>query len=449
MPENDKLKQEIDKAKKELQEEFENFKEKHKKKIDDYESKESIKNECNETIKELNKEIANKKHSLGTWIKGIIEGNKALLYKFLDYLKKEQNKILSSIAIIMVVVTAVWFFSIPKVMDVNRYKENKDVAKLCALISETLEYKNDKYLDVSYKAVDAIIFLKDKDGYAFLEKCVENNYNENLRKYIINKFVENDKFYIDKKIIECKNKLQIEGREYYIGNKYDYYTKTFDNIRLYGFDYNSLDKIDIFIYSQIPSVLSNFGFRDKDRYLMAEYFIKCTEDNNSVSPWKSTIKKFVEYSKLYINDYKKGDEIQLRLLEINSERRKIMNKDRISLSGYIISLYGENEYFIRTNTGYHAILSTSMTKFTTTGFFSMYVTDGGWKKGHQYYYEDVEAKLDGDKIMDLYHEEVKLEKERKQIYKRIDDNMNLAESEYLKIEKNVEFLNKYFKLDIK
>lgn len=438
MPVNDKLKQEIDKAKKELQDEFEFFKEKYKKKIDDSESKEAIKNECNETIKELNEEIANKKHSFGALIKEMIEGNKALLYKILNCLKKEQDKILCSIAIIIVVVTAAWFFSIPKVMDVNRYKENKDVTKLCSLISETLEYDENRYLEVSYRAVDAIISLKDKYGYEFLEECVENNYNPDLSKYIVNKLIDDDKEYLNNKI---KKYYYIIKEDNY-GKGYEHFINSLEKLRLYGVGYESLYKIDKFIFYMMPKLLKSTDYREQ--YLLANYFVRITEDNKFIPAWSKDVKNYAEYSKIFADNCIRVDEINEKLNMIDEERKGLINKERIYLSGYIISLHDVNEYYIRTSTGQHAILSTSLTGFKTTGFFSMYVTDGGWVNGYQYYYEDESAKRDGDRMMDLYVEETSLERERRRYWKDIADVRNKADVEYYKIENHARFFENDF-----
>ena len=190
------------------------------------------------------------------------------------------------VCIAIVVIAGLYYSHLPKVSDIEVYKQNNDVVGLCDLITKTMDgnsfYDN---TEVREKAIDTLISMNNDIGNEFLDNCILNEkLDEKSKNKIISAFVKKDPNYIDKKI-----------NRYLVGTKdSSVYTciDIFKEMLRYGSSIEEKEKIKMAIYSVAVNKLKFLRVADKEDELLANYLMSITSDEDIAL--KSILKSYVQ-----------------------------------------------------------------------------------------------------------------------------------------------------------
>lgn len=200
----------------------------------------------------------------------ILKGFEGWCKKFNDKIKKNiiNNKLCKSMFInkknvlavgvsLIVLLCGGYYLYIPKMSDVEKYQQEKNVAGMCELIDKTLKPLEgddgvDKYRDIRSSAISALVEMRVPEGIEFLENKVldENIWDYQIKSEIIKALVQADNKYIEK---ICNKYIDLANKQ----NGFDEKTKIYDELYRFSITGVSEDYISATIYKDALKSLNN------------------------------------------------------------------------------------------------------------------------------------------------------------------------------------------------
>ena len=396
----DKIRREIERALNESKEIFEVFNSNIRKDVSDGEV------DKNERLSEEGGKENIAEENSG--IDGILQKEKSLFSNWVNnYLKEPYNEykkyIFVCLGIIVICLSANYYFQIPKKSDVERYLQKYDVENICIIFNKTMAYGDQSKIARS-SAIEALVKIRNDQANKFLDKYIlDSTSQDNIKKEILNKYSIFDPQYIDRKIENYRVKISVVNKD----ASFSECKKLFDELIKFSNNENSMQKITHALYIESIRFLLNPNMTNE----VIEYF-------NTLSKYKDqskTIKVIDKYIEQYEYVKKLKNEqsrISSRLDSIREERENILNKKHSSITGYITSQYDTTSYFFRDAYGLTGVLKTTVTVFTSPGMFTMDVLHiGETKDGFPLFIEDSSRKYDAVKMLELWQEENSLKEE--------------------------------------
>ena len=119
-------------------------------------------------------------------------------------IKSNKKQILITLLFIAFVGSFTYYLYVPKMSDVEKYQQEKNVAGMCELIDKTFRHLEDnggkdKYREVRSRAIVALAEMHDSEGTEYLEKKVldENIWNYEINREIVKALVNADNKYLE------------------------------------------------------------------------------------------------------------------------------------------------------------------------------------------------------------------------------------------------------------
>lgn len=177
--------------------------------------------------------------------------------KFYKLIVENKKKCLGVCVSLIVLLAASYYLYIPKMSDVEKYQQEKNVAGICELIDKTLKPLEgddgvDKYRDIRSSAISALVGMRVPEGIEFLENKVldENIWDYQIKSEIIKALVQADNKYIEK---ICNKYIDLANKQ----NGFDEKTKIYDELYRFSITGVSEDYISATIYKDALKSLNN------------------------------------------------------------------------------------------------------------------------------------------------------------------------------------------------
>lgn len=247
-----------------------------------------------------------------------IKETKQLIIATIIYqiIMSNKNKILILLLFIAFVGSFTYYLYIPKISDVEKYQQEKNVVGMCELIDKTfkpfeMNVGVDKYREVRSSAVIALAEMRDSKGVEYLEKKMldENIWNYEgsykVKSEIVKALVNTDNKYLEN---ICKKYMDMVCNQ----KDFDEKIKIYDKLYRFSITGISEEYISAVIYKDALKSLNNNIANDVKicKYINQEVFL-------AINYSFSNKLIFKEYSKL-VNLFSKGYET-IRMREIDNE----------------------------------------------------------------------------------------------------------------------------------
>lgn len=248
-------------------------------------------------------------------------------------IKSNKKQILITLLFIAFVGSFTYYLYVPKMSDVEKYQQEKNVAGMCELIDKTFRHledngEKDKYREVRSRAIVALAEMHDSEGTEYLEKKVldENIWNYEINREIVKALVNADNKYLEN---ICRKYMNMADTQKDFNSK----IKIYDELNKFAIHEISVDYISAVIYKDALKNLNNNIINDKNvcDYINQKIFsvTNYSFDNKLI---------FEKYSKL-VNLFSQGYETT-KMREIDNELAE--EQKTINSLNYYFSPEGQN-----------------------------------------------------------------------------------------------------------
>lgn len=254
--------------------------------------------------------------------------------KFYKLIATNKRKVLVGCVSLIVLLTTGYYLYIPKMSDVEKYRQEKNVAGICELIDKTFKPLEgdggvDKYREVRSSAIIVLAEMRDSKGVEYLEKKVldKNIWDYEVKCEMVKALINADSKYLENL---CRKYTNMADNQ----KAFDEKINVYDELNKFAIYEVSKDYISAIIYKDALKNLNNDITNDKK---VCDYINqKIFPGTNYLFTNKSTFEK---YSKL-VNLFSGGYENHI-IKEIDSEieeARKTIN----SVNSYFSPLVQES-----------------------------------------------------------------------------------------------------------